>query len=580
MKSPLLVTDFLKRGRTVFRDTPAVVCGAERLTYGQLGERIDKFSNALRTLGVKRGDVVAYLSFNCHRLLEGYYAVPQLGAILLPINIRLLPPDIAYILNDSGASTVVVDRQLVGLLAPIISSLPAVRNIVLMGGDPKADSPLAGEDYEALIAAAPSQFAPPAIDEDDVAELFYTSGTTARPKGVMLTHRNLVTHAYYSIACANVNDRDVILHSIPLFHVNGWGTPHTLTMVGGLHVMVPRFDPEHVLEVMEREHITKIFMVPTMALALMNSPSWKTRDLSALQKVMFGGAATPPAILSAMDDRLPHALIHCGYGLSETSPILTTAMPKASLHDDRSASRPVRLTAGVPIPGVEVEIFDGAGKPLAHDGATVGEICARGNSIFAGYWKQPEETAKYIVDGWFHTGDMGTIDDQGYVSIVDRKKDIIITGGENVASIEIEKAIYDHPAVMECAVIGVPDEKWGEAPAAIIVLKPGQKLDVAELLEHCRQKLAHFKVPKHVRFVDALPKAGPARSSNANCAKRSRRSPRRLPLAKRFACSKCRLRSTSSARSPMSGPSSSFRRRRSPRFFSCATCAARIRSRR
>ena len=508
MNTPLLVTDFIKRARTVFRDATAVVCGAERLTYGQLAERIDRFSNALVRMGANRGDVVAYISFNCHRLLEGYYAVPQIGAILLPINIRLTPPDIAYILADAGASTVVIDRQLVGLLAPILPSLPAIKHVILMGGDPKADVPVRGTDYEALIAGSPAQFAAPAIDEDDVAELFYTSGTTARPKGVMLTHRNLVTHAYSAMACVHVSDTDVILHSIPLFHVNGWGTPHTLTMVGGRHVMVPRFDPEHVLEVMERERVTRMFMVPTMAVALMSAPSWRTRDLSAVNRIMFGGAATPPALLRAMDERLPNAVIHCGYGLSETSPILTTALPGAYMHLDKAASLPVRATAGVPLPGIEVEILDEAGVPQPHDGTSVGEICARGNSIFAGYWKQPEETAKYIVNGWFHTGDMGTIDDRGYVSIVDRKKDIIITGGENVASIEIEKAIYDHPAVLECAVIGVPDEKWGEVPAAVIVLKPGAKLDVAELIEHTRASLAHFKVPKHVRFVEALPKGG------------------------------------------------------------------------
>ncbi|HME82008.1 MAG TPA: fatty acid--CoA ligase [Candidatus Eremiobacteraceae bacterium] len=508
MKSPLLVTDFLRRGRTVFRDATAVVCGAERFTYGQLAERIDRFSNALVRMGVNGGDVVAYISFNCHRLLEGYYAVPQIGAILLPINIRLTPPDIAYILTDAGASTVVIDRQLVGLLAPILPSLPSVKHVVLMGGDPKADMPVRGTDYEALIAGSPAEFSPPPIDEDDVAELFYTSGTTARPKGVMLTHRNLVTHAYSAMACVHVSDMDVILHSIPLFHVNGWGTPHTLTMVGGRHVMVPRFDPEHVLEVMERERVTRMFMVPTMAVALMSAPSWRTRDLSAVTRIMFGGAATPPALLRAMDERLPDAVVHCGYGLSETSPILTTALPGAYLHLDKTASVPVRATAGVPLPGVEIEILDENGAPVPHDGVSVGEICARGNSVFAGYWKQPGETANSIVDGWFHTGDMGSIDDRGYVSIVDRKKDIIITGGENVASIEIEKAIYDHPAVLECAVIGVPDEKWGEVPAAIIVLKPGAKLDVAELVEHTRSTLAHFKVPKHVRFVDSLPKGG------------------------------------------------------------------------
>ncbi len=508
MKTPMLVTDFLKRARTVYRDNVAAVCGAERLTYGQLGERIDRFSNALQKIGVKRGDVVAYLSFNCHRLLEGYYAVPQMGAILLPINIRLTPPDIAYILTDAGASTVVIDRQLTGLLAPILPSLPSVKNVILMGGDPKTDMPFKGEDYEALIAGAPAAFTPPALDEDDVAELFYTSGTTARPKGVMLTHRNLVSHAYSSLACANIDDTDVILHSIPLFHVNGWGTPHTLTMVGGRHVMVPKFDPEHVLEVMEREGVTKMFAVPTMAIALMNAPSWRTRDLSSVSRIMFGGAATPPSLLKAMDERLPHALVHCGYGLSETSPILTTALPKSRSRLDRNASIAQRVTAGVPLPGIDVEILGEDGEPLAHDGIAVGEICARGNSVFAGYWKQPQETAKSIVDGWFHTGDMGSIDEDGYVSIVDRKKDIIITGGENVASIEIEKAIYEHASVLECAVIGVPDTHWGEAPAAFIVLKPGATLDVAELIDHSRAKLAHFKVPKHVRFLDALPKGG------------------------------------------------------------------------
>ncbi|HEV2908713.1 MAG TPA: AMP-binding protein, partial [Candidatus Eremiobacteraceae bacterium] len=267
-------------------------------------------------------------------------------------------------------------------------------------------------------------------------------------------------------------------------------------------------DPEHVLEVIEREGVTKMFAVPTMAIALMSAPSWRTRDLRSVRRIMFGGAATPAAVLRAMDERLPDAFVHCGYGLSETSPVLTTALPKAVAKGDRDASRATRLSAGVPLPGVEVEILDEKGKALPHDGVTVGEVCARGNSIFAGYWKQPAETAKYIVDGWFHTGDMGSIDDQGYVSIVDRKKDIIITGGENVASIEIEKAIYEHPSVLECAVIGVPDERWVEVPAAFIVLKPGATLDVAELIDHTRAKLAHFKVPKHVRFLDALPKGG------------------------------------------------------------------------
>jgi fatty-acyl-CoA synthase len=508
MKTPMLVTDFLKRARLLYRDSVGAVCGGQRFTYGQLGERVDRFSNALAAGGVRKGDVVAYVSFNCHRLLEGYYAVPQLGAILLPINIRLTPADVAYILNDAGANTVVIDRSLAGLLAPIVAQLPDVKRYILMGGDPKADVALRGDDYETLIETAKATPPKADIDEDDVAELFYTSGTTARPKGVMLTHRNLHYHGLVTPLANPTSDADVVLHSIPLFHVNGWGTPHVLTMLGGRHVMVPRFDPELVLDAIERERCTAAFFVPTMVMALMAAPSWPTRDLSSLRILMFGGAATPPSLIRALDQRLPGCLIRCGYGLSETTPVLTVAYTKSGQQLDAEQSVRVRSTAGMPIPGVEIEILDDSGKFLPHDGASVGEICARGNSVFKGYWKQPEETAKYIVDGWFHTGDMGVMDDQGYVSIVDRKKDIIITGGENVASIEIEKAIYENPAVLECAVIALPDAQWGEVPAAIVVLKPGQALDEAGLLESLRSRLARFKMPKIVRFTAALPKGG------------------------------------------------------------------------
>lgn len=508
MKTPMVVNDFLNRARLLYGDSVGAVCGGQRYTYSQIGERVDRFSASLAAGGVRKGDVVAYVSFNCHRLLEGYYAVPQIGAILLPINIRLTPADIAYILNDAGASTVVVDRALAGLVAPIASQLPNVKRCVLMSGDPKAEAPLPGDDYEALIGSAKEAPTPVDIDEDDVAELFYTSGTTARPKGVMLTHRNLYFHGLVTPLINQSNDSEVVLHSIPLFHVNGWGTPHSLTLLGGRHVMVPRFDPEIVLETIERERCTSAFFVPTMAVALMAAPSWLTRDLTSLRVLMLGGSATPPSLMRALDQRLPGCTIRCGYGLSETTPVMSIACLKSAHKLDVEQSLAVRTTAGMPLPGVEVAILDDDGKPLPHDGKSVGEICARGNTVFKGYWRQPEETAKFIVDGWFHTGDMGYMDSEGYISIVDRKKDIIITGGENVASIEIEKAIYEHPAVLECAVIGVPDERWGEIPAAIIVLKPGQTLDEAGVIEHCRTRLAGFKMPKAVRFVEALPKGG------------------------------------------------------------------------
>jgi fatty-acyl-CoA synthase len=508
MKTPLVVSDFLDRAASIYGRSIGVVCGDRRFTYAETAERIDRLSSALSSSGVRRGDVVACISFNCHRLFELYYAVPQMGAILLPINIRLTPDDIAFILQDSGASIVVVDRALAGLLAPARSRAPELRGVVLMGGDPSAASPIAGDDYETMMASGSAPFARPDVGEDDVAELFYTSGTTARPKGVMLSHRNLYMHAMSVMTSLHLTDTDIQLHSIPLFHVNGWGTPHTLTAVGGRHVMLARFDPEQVLETIEREGVTQMLMVPTMALALMHSPSARNRDLSSLRRIKLGGAASPPSLIKALDDWLPGCFVTSGYGLTETTPVLTIATLKAGLGDDPTQSVLLRSTAGLPIPGVRVEVFDDAGAMLPHDGTSVGEICARANSVMLGYWRQPGETSRVIVDGWLHTGDMGCIDPNGYVYVVDRKKDIIITGGENVSSIEIEKAIYEHPAVLECAVISVPDSKWGEVPAALVVLRPDVSAIEADIIAHCRAALAHFKVPKRVMFVDSLPKGG------------------------------------------------------------------------
>jgi fatty-acyl-CoA synthase len=507
VNTPQIAGAFLDRASRLYGGSIGVVCGATRLTYGQVADRVDRLSSALRARGVTPGDVVACLSFNCHRLLELYYAVPNMGAILLPVNIRLTPVDIAFIIADSAASIVFVDRALAGLLAPIRDRLPGVRRVILMGQAPLSGE-LDGDDYEDLVAHADPHFDRPSIDEDAVAELFYTSGTTALPKGVMLTHRNLVAHG---VAVAVVNrplDTDVQLHSIPLFHVNGWGTPHTITMVGGTHVMLPKFDPEEVLAVIEREHVTCMLMVPTMAVALLNAPSARSKDLRSLRLVMLGGAATPPSLLASLDAWLPDCEIYGGYGLSETTPVLSVALMKRGLRGDADHLRVLRCSAGLPVPGVEIEIVDGQGHAVPHDGKSTGEICARGNTVMKGYWNRPDDTRAVIVDGWFHTGDVGAIDSDGYVHIVDRTKDIIITGGENVASLEIENAIYEHPAVLECAVIAAPDPKWGEVPLAVIVLKPGSAATESDIIDRCKQRLASFKLPKRVAFASALPKGG------------------------------------------------------------------------
>ncbi len=509
MHVPLVVTEFISRARNLYPDAVGAVCGEQRLTYRELGDRIDRFSAALAQRGVRKGDVVAYISYNCHRLLEGYYAVPQLGALLLPINIRLSPDDIAYILNDAGASAAVIDRGLAGLLTPIRSRLPGLRDVVLMGSAPGSAPELEGEDYEALVASAPAGVALPQLSEDDPAELFYTSGTTAHPRGVVLTHRNLYLHAFYALAgLAGYDDSAIQLHTIPLFHVNGWGTPHFVTLIGGRHVMLPKFDPELVLDAIERERVTHMFMVPTMAAALLGAMASSKRALSSLRRIKIGGAAASPALIRNLSERLAGCHVTAGYGLSETSPILTVANTKAALTLSPDADAEVRSTAGLPIPGVRVEIFDERGKALPHDGTSSGEICVRSNVVTAGYWNLPEATAGAIVDGWLHTGDIGVIDAHGYVKILDRKKDIIISGGENIPSLEVEKVIYELPAVLECAVIAIPDAHWGEVPGAVVVLKPGATLEEAAFFAHCREHLAGFKVPKHVWFEQSLPKGG------------------------------------------------------------------------
>ncbi|HEY3139192.1 MAG TPA: fatty acid--CoA ligase [Blastocatellia bacterium] len=493
---------FLRRARTWFPKTTGIVDGELRMTYGEYAERCDRLSNALVELGIKKGDRVAWLGYNSHELLEAYYGVVQMGAVLLPLNIRLTPAEIAFILNDSETVAVFYNRDMM----PIIEGIRHQASTIIHYVPLEADG--SGKDYEALISAAGASFTPPEIKDDDLAELFYTSGTTANPKGVMMTHRNLYLHALQVIAGLGVDDTVVQLHTIPLFHVNGWGTPHTLTAMGARHVLVKKFDPTEALELIQRERVTNFAMVPTMANALINHPSLGEYDLSSLDYVAIGGAASPVDLIRQVEQKLG-CRAYGGYGLTETVPVLTQSFIRDHVKDEPDEQRWKRQAmAGFPMPGVEIEIFDADDKPMPHDGASVGEVVVRADNVMSGYWKLPEETAAVMRNGWFHTGDMATVDADGYFLIVDRKKDIIISGGENIASIEVEKAVYSHPAVFECAVIAVPDDRWGEVPKALVVAKPGESLSEDELIDHCRTKLPGFKVPKSVEFFDSLPKGG------------------------------------------------------------------------
>ncbi len=342
-----------------------------------------------------------------------------------------------------------------------------------------------------------------------MAEIFYTSGTTAYPKGVMLTHRNLYLHAFYTAVGMGAVDRDVHLYTVPLFHVNSWGAPHVFTLAGGRHVMLRKFDPPEVLALVEREGVTRLHMVPAMIIALLNHPDFSRYDLSSVRDVMIGGAPANTALLEEVERKIPGCIAAGGYGLTETSPVLTIAHMKEHLAGNPGEEKLRRkATAGCALAGSEIRVVDLDGRDVAADRRQVGEVVVRGDVVMEGYWRQPEATAAALRDGWFHTGDLATVDEEGYILIVDRAKDMILTGGENVASAEIERVLYLHPAVLECAVIAVPDEQWGEVAKAVVTLKAGCQAGEAEIMDHCRKHLAGFKIPKTVELADALPKGG------------------------------------------------------------------------
>ncbi|HEV2425008.1 MAG TPA: long-chain-fatty-acid--CoA ligase [Terriglobia bacterium] len=505
---PLTPVRFKSHAARIFGRKTGVVCGDQRFTYAEFNERCDRLSAALTKLGLQRGDRVAYLSFNCHRLLEAYYGVPQLGGILLPLNIRLSCEELAYILNDAAPRVLCFDSEFLPLVEGLRGQVSSVGHYVALRG--QAPGWAHPRTYDELVAAAePGVYDYRQIDENAVAELFYTSGTTSHPKGVMLTHRNLYLHALYTAVALAGRDDEVHLYTVPLFHVNSWGAPHIVALTGGRHVMIQKFDARSVLELVSRERVTRLQVVPTMLVAMLNHPDFANYDLSSIREVMMGGAPTNTALVAETERKLPGCRAMGGYGLTETSPVLTVARIKDHLKNDPPDVQLRRkATAGWAQGASEVRVVDPNGRDVKPDGTEVGEVIVRSDLVMAGYWKQPEETARVIRDDWFWTGDLATIDEEAYVLIVDRVKDMVLSGGENIATAEIERVLYQHPAVLECAVIAVPDETWGEAPKALIVLRAGAQAAGPEILNHCSQHLAKFKVPRSVEFLAELPKGG------------------------------------------------------------------------
>ena len=502
METPLTPLEFARRSRRLYGDREAVVDGARRFTYAEFLERCDRWSSALQALGVSRGDRVATVSSNSHALLEAFYAVPQIGAVLVPINYRLTADDIAYILEHSGARVVCASGDSCALVDAIGSKTAAVEHRVAF------DGPRAGWlDYEAVLLRADPEFRRPPLDERDVLALNYTSGTTARPKGVMITHRNAYFNVVGTLLHHPMTVEDRYLWTLPMFHANGWTFVWTVTAAGGTHVCLPRVEPAAVFETIARESVTMLCAAPTVLIGIAGAPEEMRRGARRGVRVLTAGAPPAAATIERVEDELGWTITQV-YGLTETSPFITVCEPRPEHGRLGGAERAaVKARQGVELlTSGEVRVVDAEDHEVRHDGATVGEIVVRGNVVMEGYYRDPEATAEAMRGGWFHSGDAAVVHPDGYVEIRDRFKDVIISGGENVSSVEVEGVLLRHPQVQEAAVVGLPHEKWGEAPHAFVVRRPGASVTEEELRRFAREHLAGFKSPKGVTFVEELPK--------------------------------------------------------------------------
>ncbi len=507
METPLTPLEFARRARKLYPERVAIVDGDSTWTYAQFLDRCDRWSAVLQKLGIRPGDRVAYLSPNSHAQLESFYAVPQVGAVLVPLNYRLTADDFVYLINHSGSRMICADRDYLGIIDSIRSRLPHVEHFVALNCGVEPNSQATNWlDYEAAFKASPLEFVRPEIRETDLLTINYTSGTTSRPKGVMITHRNAWMNSVGTLVHQSMNCADRYLWTLPMFHANGWTFVWTVTAAGATHVCLRKVEPGAVFELMAKEHITALSAAPTVLISLANTRG--VRHLAPKGILVFTAGAPPAAsTIQRLEEELGWTIIHV-YGLTETAPFITVCEPRkehASLTISERAA--IKARQGVElITSGELRVVDEKGNDVPCDGITQGEIVARGNVIMAGYYNDPQATAEALRGGWFHSGDAAVVHPDGYVEIRDRLKDVIISGGENISSIEVEGVLLRHPAVQEVAIVGLPHERWGEAPHAFIVLKQGAQADESELCEFARAKLAHFKAPHSVTFVEELPK--------------------------------------------------------------------------
>ncbi len=481
---------WIARRAAISPDRPAITFGDDTLTYGQFAERVDRLASALRAGGVGVGDRVGYLGPNHPDFLTTLIACARAGAVFVPLNFRLTGAELSYIIGDAGIGTLVVDASLTGEVDSVRDELSVTRWIAVTPAD-------GWESLEDVITASEPISEPTFAGPDDNAVIMYTSGTTGRPKGAMLTHGNLFWNNVNALLCLDVASSDRTLVCAPLFHIGGLNVTTLVTLQkGGQIVLMPAFDPTAALKLIELHRITTMFGVPAMFLFMSQVPDFETADLSSIRFLVCGGAPVPEPLMRRYGER--GITFAQGYGLTETAPL---ALVMATDETERK----VGAAGNKVLPLSDVRLVDASNNEVAV--GEPGEICVRGPQVMAGYWRNEEATKAVIDDGsWFHTGDIGRVDEDGYVYVVDRVKDMVITGGENVYPAEVESVLYSHPSVAEVAVLGTPDEKWGEAVTAIVALAPEMDLTLDELREFARDQLAGYKLPLRLEFIDALPR--------------------------------------------------------------------------
>lgn len=481
-----------------FPNKEAVIFGGLRLTYSKLNERINRLAWALKGLGLAKGDRVAILSLNCHQYVEVYGATAKMGYVHVPLNFRLVGRELSYLLTNSGASVFLVSSRYEGMAKSILPGLKQVKHLISFDGtDPDF------LNCEALLAAASPEEPIESVSSDDLAYIIYTSGTTGLPKGAMLTHAGQLANTELMVRILKLSDSDVVLVPLPLFHVGSLASLLPNLCVGARAIIMSSFDPGQVLKTVQEEQVTNLHIMPTMIIDVLNHPDLLKYDTGSLKTLMYAGGPMPLEYLKKAIEVFGPVLMGL-YGQTESGP--TTSYLRREEHLLSGPAEVVKRlgSAGQPVPEAEVKIVDEEDKPLPP--GQVGEIVIRGKSLMKGYWQNPEATVEAFKGGWLHTGDLAYMDGAGYLFIVDRKKDMIKSGGENIYPREVEEVIYRHPAVAEVAVIGVPHPRWGETVKALVVLKSGKEASAAEIIEHCKNFLASFKKPASVEFVESLPK--------------------------------------------------------------------------